>query len=63
MDPVFSVLLDVVRLAIHQPPATKQTWGAPERIEPPETICQAGSELASERGALRWLHSFSLWPR
>jgi len=63
MDPVFAVLLDVARLASHQPPAIKQTWGVPERIVPPETIGQGGSQPAPDPGALRWLLSFSLRPR
>jgi len=37
MDPVFAVLLDVARLASHQPPAIRQTWGVPECISQPET--------------------------
>lgn len=63
MDPIFSVLLDVARLASHQPPANRQTWGAPERASPPETSRQDGTEPVPDSGALRWLLSFSLKPR
>ena len=63
MDPVFSVLLDVARLASHQPPAIKQTWGRPERIVPPETDRPDKAEPRPDPGSLRWLLSFSLKPR
>src|SRR5215470_17123824 len=63
MDPVFAVMLDVARLATHQPPAIKQTWGTPERFPEAEPMPQAAAKKARAPIGINWLLSLSLRPR
>jgi hypothetical protein len=63
MDPVFAVLLDLARLASHQPPAIRQTWGMPECISQPETAPDGAPKPVPDGRTLNWFLSLSLKPR